>query len=987
MKGETNAKSDVVKKEEEVLHFWEKEKIFEKSVEQRKNSPVFNFYDGPPFASGPPHYGHFLPSTIKDAVTRFWTMRGYLVRRTVGWDCHGLPVENLVEKELKLKTKRDIETLAGDLPQSIKKFNEAAKEIVVRYVDIWKKTLTRLGRWADYSAEYYTMENDYIESVWWVFKTLWQKKLVYKDFRVTPYCSHCGTPLSNFEVNQGYKDVKDPSIYIKVRIKGEDNAYLLVWTTTPWTLPANVALAVGKDIKYVRVKAGDEEFIVAEDRASEIFGKDCKISKKLTFKDVAGVEYEPLYSFIIPDRPAHFVIATDFVSTEEGTGIVHLAPFFGEDDLAVARANDLPILKTVDMEGKFIKEVTPWRGLFVKDADESIMEDLEKRGLLFKRETIIHSYPFCWRCDSPLLYYAIDAWYVAVTKIKDDIVENNFSKKLKQADGKIKEGIFWVPSHVKEGRFGNWLLGVKDWAVSRNRFWGAPIPIWQCGQCKEFRVIGSREELGKEVIEDLHRPFIDNVVFTCEQCGGKMKRVEEVFDCWFESGSMPYAQWHYPFEHLEEFNPEKGIGFPADFIAEALDQTRGWFYTLHVLSTGLFDLPAFKNVVANGLILAADGKKLSKKLRNYTEPDEMLNTIGADALRYFLLASTAIGEDLRFSDAIVREYLNRVIMTLENIVSFYKLYRGSFLPSGDIEEKTSHPLDKWLNARYGETISSVTDAMENYDLTKAARALAALIRDISEWYVRRSRDRFKGEDVKDKEAAVATLGNVMVNVAKMTAPFAPFVAERIYRELVPVKAPISVHLTDWPIKVYLEDGAILSDMARLRDVAELIHALRAEHKLKVRQPLSEAQVFVDNKPWNPPDLLSEVLMDEVNVRKLQTFDSLDDFDDLEKKVVAKSKGNVAVALNLELTDELVREGWTREIIRNINRLRKEQGLTVNDKVSIYYDTKNKELLETIEEFKPELEKSVIATITQKDNIAGVDILVSDAKLTIVMEKI
>ena len=556
MKGETNAKSDVVKKEEEVLHFWEKEKIFEKSVEQRKNSPVFNFYDGPPFASGPPHYGHFLPSTIKDAVTRFWTMRGYLVQRTVGWDCHGLPVENLVEKELKLKTKRDIETLAGDLPQSIKKFNEAAKEIVVRYVDIWKKTLTRLGRWADYSAEYYTMENDYIESVWWVFKTLWQKKLVYKDFRVTPYCSHCGTPLSNFEVNQGYKDVKDPSIYIKVRIKGEDNAYLLVWTTTPWTLPANVALAVGKDIKYVRVKAGDEEFIVAEDRASEIFGKDYQISKKLTFKDVAGVEYEPLYSFIIPDRPAHFVIATDFVSTEEGTGIVHLAPFFGEDDLAVARANDLPILKTVDMEGKFIKEVTPWRGLFVKDADESIMEDLEKRGLLFKRETIIHSYPFCWRCDSPLLYYAIDAWYVAVTKIKDDIVENNFSKKLKQADGKIKEGIFWVPSHVKEGRFGNWLLGVKDWAVSRNRFWGAPIPIWQCGQCKEFRVIGSREELGKEVIEDLHRPFIDNVVFTCEQCGGKMKRVEEVFDCWFESGSMPYAQWHYPFEHLEEFNPE-----------------------------------------------------------------------------------------------------------------------------------------------------------------------------------------------------------------------------------------------------------------------------------------------------------------------------------------------------------------------------------------------------------------------------------------------
>ena len=392
-------------------------------------------------------------------------------------------------------------------------------------------------------------------------------------------------------------------------------------------------------------------------------------------------------------------------------------------------------------------------------------------------------------------------------------------------------------------------------------------------------------------------------------------------------------------------------------------------------------------MVANGLILAADGKKLSKKLRNYTEPDEMLNTIGADALRYFLLASTAIGEDLRFSDAIVREYLNRVIMTLENIVSFYKLYRGSFLPSGDIEEKTSHPLDKWLNARYGETISSVTDAMENYDLTKAARALAALIRDISEWYVRRSRDRFKGEDVKDKEAAVATLGNVMVNVAKMTAPFAPFVAERIYRELVPVKAPISVHLTDWPIKVYLEDGAILSDMARLRDVAELIHALRAEHKLKVRQPLSEAQVFVDNKPWNPPDLLSEVLMDEVNVRKLQTFDSLDDFDDLEKKVVAKSKGNVAVALNLELTDELVREGWTREIIRNINRLRKEQGLTVNDKVSIYYDTKNKELLGTIEEFKPELEKNVIATITQKDNIAGVDILVSDAKLTIVMEKI
>ncbi len=724
--------------DEKVLKHWEDNKIFEKSIAQREGEKLFSFYDGPPFATGLPHYGHILATTIKDTVLRYWTMKGYKVERRVGWDCHGLPVENLIEKELKLKSKKDIEALG------IEKFNTACRESVFRCVDDFTKTLKKVGRWADYDNAYTTMDNNYIESVWWVFKQLWDKELVYNDYRVGPFCPRCGTTLSNFEVNLGYKDVEDPSIFIKfsVKEKNQPNTYFLVWTTTPWTLPGNVALAVGKNVEYVKIKKGEEFWILAKERLSVIEG-DYTIEKSYKGKDLLKWQYHPLYDFMIPSEPAFYVVEADFVSTSDGTGIVHIAPAFGIDDMEVGRANNLPIIMTIEEDGKFKKEIKPWAGKFVKAADSLITSDLKSSGRLYRQEVIKHSYPFCWRCDTPLLYLAQKTHYISVTKIKDALIENN-------------QKIHWVPGHIKDGRFGKWLTDAKDWAFCRKRYWGAPIPIWKCSKCEKERCIGSIQELKENSdqqynFNDLHRPYIDNIKLQCE-CGGEMTRIEEVFDCWFESGSMPYAQWHYPFENAERVEKT----FPADFIAEGLDQTRGWFYTLHVIAAALTSCvkercpdialkensPAFKNVVVNGLVLAEDGKKLSKRLKNYPMPEEVLEKFGADALRYFLLASTPIGEDYRFSEKVVEETYKRVISTLWNTAIFLNTYIDTDFKAPK-KFNSENVLDQWITSRLQDLVENITKQMDEYELTKAARLFDKFIDDLSNWYVRRSRRRFQ----------------------------------------------------------------------------------------------------------------------------------------------------------------------------------------------------------------------------------------------------
>lgn len=945
-------KSQFAKNEEELIKFWEDNKIFEKSIEQRKDAPVFSFYDGPPFASGLPHYGHILASTLKDTVTRYWTMRGYKVERTVGWDCHGLPVENLIEKEKNIKSKKEIFDLGKNEYDSIKIFNEACAASVFRCVDEWKDTFQRIGRWADYSNQYSTLDNEYIESVWWVFKELFNKGLVYKGYRVSPYCPRCGTPLSNFEVNQGYAKANDPSIYFKVKIKDQENTSFLVWTTTPWTLPANVALAVGSPVDYVKVKVDSEFLILAKARLEVIekYYDNFEIVEYYKGSELKEIEYEPVFDFYKDklDKKAWYVIEADFVSTEDGSGIVHIAPAFGEDDMRVGNENNLPVLMTVDLEGKFNDEVKPWAGKFVKAADPLIMEELKNRDVLISglEETIEHDYPFCWRCDSPLIYYALDAWFVAVTEIQNKLVNNNSKTLLKDPNGNEHEGIRWVPGHLKEGRFGNWLEGAKDWNISRNRFWGAPIPVWQCGKCEGLKVVSSKNELNND-IKDLHRPYIDEIKFACPDCGGEMTRIEEVFDCWFESGSMPYAQYHYPFDNKEQFES----GYPADFIAEGLDQTRGWFYTLHVLATALFDKPAFKNVVVNGLILAEDGKKLSKRLKNYTEPDILFDKTGVDAVRYFLLTSTPIGEDYRFSDRLVEETLRKTVMLLNNIYSFYALYENSLEFDKELKpDELTNPLDKWIIAKFNLLIKQVTEEMDQFDLTRASRPIMEFINELSTWYLRRSRDRFKGENEQDKKEALTTMYYVLVNLCKVAAPFLPFVSDDIYRKLTDNKE--SVHLEDWPeVAAELIDTKLIEQMDMARKIIEQALAVRADAGVKIRQPLGT--LYITKK--SIPEELYFLIKDEVNVKEIKVVDDLPQGDNYHLGADEQAK----VCLDTNLTEELKLEGHARELIRNINALRKKQGLSLGDLVTVNYQTDSKELKQTINKLGDEIKNSTL----------------------------
>jgi len=919
-------KQNFPKNEEEILKFWHDNKIFEKSLNP-KGKKLFKFFDGPPFATGLPHYGHILAMAIKDAIVRYKTMQGYYVPRKFGWDCHGLPVENLIEKELGISGKPDIEKIG------IEKFNNSCRASVLRYTSQWRKTIERIGRWGDLDNVYITMDNNYIESIWWVFKQIYEKGIIYKSFKSMPYCPRCGTSLSNFETNLGYReDTPDPSIYIKFKVKNKDNTYLLAWTTTPWTLPGNAALAVGKDIDYQAIKlASGEILILAKNRIKSAINESYKEVKEYKGRDLLGWQYEPLYKFIKFSESAHYVTDAPFVSIEDGTGIVHIAPAFGEDDLDLGLKLNLPILQTVDKNGRMIPEAVPWQGKFVKDTDQKIIEELKKRNLLYKSETIKHTYPFCWRCDTPLIYYAIDSWFIKVSIIRKELEKNN-------------NKIHWIPEHIKKGRFGKWLSDARDWAISRSRYWGAPMPIWQCGECDEFICIGSQKELGEKSNGkfkkglDLHRPYIDQIELKCK-CGGKMTRIPEVLDCWFESGSMPYAQYHYPFEIKEKELLSK---FPADFIAEGLDQTRGWFYTLHVISSILFDKPAFYNCIVNGMVLAKDGKKLSKKLRNYPEPEEIFNQQGVDALRWFLLSSPAsIAEDVRFSSEHVAEIVRRVILIMWNTYSFFVMYANvdNWSPNKKhpTKSKSNNLLDKWILEYLFQTIKESQKWFDDYNLPKGLREIEKFITDLSTWYLRRSRKR------RDK-AFYETMYTVLMSTVKLISPFMPFISEEMYQNLKLAFDPVSVHLCEWPKieqKSKSEIQKLLSKMNLARDIVEKALAKRAQAKIKIRQPLKK--LTIKSEKLKGKEFL-EIIADEVNV----------------KEVIIDNKMKNDIELDTQITPELKKEGLMREIIRQIQKERKIQALTPNNIITVHYFSKDNEILNAIEKFKNYISKEVKA---------------------------
>ncbi len=949
--------------EKEILAFWEEKKIFQKTLEQTEGSREFVFFDGPPFATGLPHYGHLLAGTIKDIVPRYWTMRGRHVGRRFGWDCHGLPVENEMEKEFKVSGKRDIEKLG------IHFFNEACRSIVLRYTGQWEKVVTRMGRWVDFEHQYRTMDSTFMESIWWVFSRVWSENLVHQGFRVQPYCPRCATPLSNFEVSEGYKDVQSPSITVAFPLAGEPNVKFLVWTTTPWTLPSNVALAVGPEIRYVKIQDGDSTFIMAKDRVGAYY-KDASavvIKDEMPGKALVGASYIPMFDYFRDVSKEFFrVAAADFVSTDDGTGIVHIAPAFGEDDFALGARIRLPIVCPVDDEGKFTREIPEFAGQRVYDADDAIIRLIKGRGRLVHRSTLQHRYPFCYRCDTALIYKAITTWFLKIAPLKENMLDNN-------------KRIRWVPQHLQNGRFGKGVESAPDWNISRNRYWGTPIPIWMC-ECGHKECVGSlsalhlligggnaaagrkihnetihrvREDIRRnasarlgefnidrswaEKLEraeipdgDIHRHIVDGLPVTCPRCGEAMKRTPEVLDCWFESGSMPYAQLHYPFENGPVFDER----FPADFIAEGLDQTRGWFYTLTVLASALFRKEAFKNVVVNGIILSEDGKKLSKRLRNYAPVDEVLDKFGADALRLFLIDSPAVkAEDLRFSEAGVMEISRSVLLPLWNAYAFFVTYaRIDHWAPQDMAARSSNELDRWILSLLHSLVGAVEKEMEQYNLYRVVPLLVDFIDNLTNWYIRRSRRRFwKSENDRDKDFAYATLYRVLVEFSKVMAPFLPFCTEGIYRNLTAETAagggvPESVHLNSFPKSdADFIDEDLAEKMRLVRAIVAMGRALRSRFSIKTRQPLSEVTVVIrDPQKRTLMQDMEALVREELNVKRVTFSDNEDavvtlsvkpNFRSLGKRFGPKMKEAASVIETFTLR-EIVRleKGETIEVL-------------------------------------------------------------------------
>ena len=914
-----DSRQSLPKMEEEILKFWQENKIFEKSLEIRKDAQEYAFYDGPPFATGAPHYGHLVGSTMKDVVPRYWTMRGFHVERKWGWDCHGLPIENIVEKELGSRAKSEIEKLG------VEKFNELCRSKVLEYVDVWKVVINRMGRWADMENAYKTMDLPYMESVWWVFKELWRKGLIYEGYRSMHVCPRCETTLSQQEVSEGYIDIKDLSVMAKFELIEEPGTSVLAWTTTPWTLIGNVALAVNPGIVYVYVETTtmekdgtfkDELFVVAKSRVEDLFkDKKIEIVREVMGSQLLGKKYKPVFDYYAKPEIENFVngwqiVAGDFVGEDDGTGVVHIAPAFGEDDLKLGQQNNLPFVQHVGMNGVIKDEAGEFAGLSVKPAgdhtttDVEIIKYLAKNGTLFAKEKYEHSYPHCWRCDTPLINYATSSWFVKVSEVKDSAIE-------------LAKGIHWSPENIKEGRFGKWLEGARDWSISRQRFWASAIPIWKC-QCGEVKVFGSVVELeaaSGEKITDLHKHIVDKITFQCDVCSKQMHRVPDVLDTWFDSGSMPYAQQHYPFENNEKFDEN----FPAEFIAEGVDQTRAWFYYLHIIATAIKQAPAFKNVIVNGIVLAEDGKKMSKKLQNYPDPMLMFDKYGADTIRLYLMSSPVVAaQNLNFSEKDVAEIVRGMMRMLWNSYSFFVLYAN--IDKWEHKDFFKHSvannlLDRWILSELNTLIVDVHDGMESYELHRAARAFPKFIDNLSNWYVRRSRKRFwKSENDGDKNEAYATLHHVLVNLSKVMAPFAPFIAEEIYRNLTGKE---SVHLAELPTGDRHHVDELLNDeMRRVREIITEGLQLRAQAKIKVRQPLAKVTlkgVFQDE--------LIEIIKDELNVKEITV-----DAEQIEK-----------VVLDTIITSELAEEGLAREIVRHIQEMRKEADFEVDNKIKVWHD--------------------------------------------------
>ena len=974
-----------VEREKETLKFWKDNRIFEKSVELRKGAPAYTFFDGPPTANGKPHIGHVLTRAMKDIIPRYKTMRGYDVLRKAGWDTHGLPVELEVEKELGLDGKEQIEQY-GVIP-----FIQKCKESVWKYKGEWEVMSDRMGFWADMDNPYITYDNDYIESEWWALKTIYEKGLLYKGHKIVPYCPRCGTALSSHEVAQGYKEVKETSATVRFRVPDEENTYFLAWTTTPWTLPSNVSLCVNPDVTYAYVRVdGKETLIMAKDLIETVLeGHEAEIVKEVLGKELEYKHYEPLFECTrkaAGGKDAFYVMVDDYVTTTDGTGIVHNAPAFGEDDYRVCRRYDLPFVQMVDSKGEMCGG-TPWDGVFVKKADPMVLRDLEERGLLFAAPRFEHSYPFCWRCDTPLIYYARSSWFIAMTKVKDRLIDYN-------------RRINWIPETIKEGRMGNFLENVIDWGISRERYWGTPLPVWVCDKCGKIHVVGSRKELseltGCDENVELHKPYVDPLTWKCE-CGGTMKREPVVIDCWFDSGSMPFAQWHYPFENKDMFQRR----YPANFISEAIDQTRGWFYTLSAIAACLFDSPAFLNCIVLGHVQDKEGRKMSKHIGNVVDPWVLLDNQGADAVRWYFYTSSMPWLPNRFSAEAVSESQRKYMGTFWNTYAFYILYADidNFDPTRHkLVRDNLTPMDRWILSRLNTLIGHVEAYLDDLKMTEAGREMQDFMDDLSNWYVRRCRERYWGKDMTpDKEAAYMTLYTVLKTMALISAPFTPFMSETMYQNMVRTvdkSAPESIHLCDWPHKdESFIDPELEANMAAVLDIVVLGRSARNAANIKNRQPV--ASMYVQGKAL--PDMYVSIIADELNVKEVRFVDDASSFISYRVKpqlktlgprygkllpkinqylagegvgnavVAAHNRGesysfdidgteislaaedvlvsteenagfvtvtehDLSVVLDTNLTPELIEEGFVREIVSKVQTMRKEAGFEVTDHI-------------------------------------------------------
>ena len=993
-----SSKLDIINLEENILQFWKAEDIFHKSLKNREGKQEYVFFEGPPTANGQPGTHHVLARSFKDMFPRYRTMRGYHALRRGGWDTHGLPVEIEVEKKLGFTNKQQIENYG------IANFNELCRQSAFAYIQEWEKLTDRIAYWVDLENAYITYTNPYIESVWWILKNFWDKNLLYQGFKVVTYCPRCGTPLSDHEVSLGYQETTDPSVFVRMPLVDEPDTSLLIWTTTPWTLPGNVAVAAGKNIDYVTIEhetknGGEhntEKLILAEELVKSVFGEEqVKVIHHFKGKHLKGKRYYPLFTFLPVDRLAHFVVLDDYVTTNDGTGLVHIAPAFGEDDMRIAQEQNLPILMTVAPNGTFVSDVRLWAGKFVKEADPYIIDHLNTRGLLYKSQKYTHTYPFCWRCNTPLLYYARKTWFIRTSQFKDRLVELNNT-------------INWYPDHIREGRFGNWLENNKDWALGRERYWGTPLPVWECNSCHYQQCVGSVAELAQLVGHDLselelHRPYVDDVKYECPECKGTMIRVPELIDVWFDSGSMPVGQWHYPFENNEKFKQQ----FPADFICEAVDQTRGWFYSLHAISTLLFDEVCFKNVICLGLILDENGFKMSKSKGNVVNPWDVLNKHGSDAMRWYFYTASPPGQERRFSSDLVAEVIRNFTLTLWNTYSFFVTYANLDQWKPDDKKGIEYSsLDRWVRAELHALVRDVTNSFENYDVLGATRPIQTFVDHLSNWYLRRSRRRFwkSGSDA-DKQAAYSTLYEALVTISKLLAPTMPFMADELYQNLIVSiddQSPKSVHLTDWPgFDETVIDEKLTNEMNLVMKLVSIGHGARNKANIKVRQPLSEV-AFAINSNDDPATIekYAELFRDELNVKKVRLLSAASEAvayeiiplpkqlgqkyknfypqireailklpsekislqflsgesvsikvenetyeilaEEIEVRIQARegfavaSEGAYMAVLVTEISEELELEGLAREFVRRVQDARKQVGLEISDRIKLAY---------------------------------------------------